>query len=107
MPQCDYCDKPTTMPFHCQYCGGNFCDEHRLPPNHACVNISAWKKKPLSSVGLSYGKGGGVSATGTGYAETRRGKAAKRGEGLPWLMIMIAVIVIIVLVLAFFVVQGL
>ena len=27
------------MPFKCQYCGGYFCSEHRLPENHECPQI--------------------------------------------------------------------
>ena len=108
MPHCDLCGKPTTMPFHCQYCGGNFCDEHRLPPNHDCAGIAQWKKKPLPSVGISYGKGGTITTTGSGYGpEARRGKAAKREAGIPWLKIMIVLIAIILLLLAFFAAKGL
>ncbi|WP_424030030.1 AN1-type zinc finger domain-containing protein [Methanoregula sp.] len=44
MPRCDFCGKNVSLPFHCQYCGKNFCDEHRLPPNHACAGLAAWKK---------------------------------------------------------------
>ncbi len=27
------------MPFHCPYCGGQFCSQHRLPENHECPRI--------------------------------------------------------------------
>lgn len=37
MVQCDKCAKEVYMPFRCNYCGGYFCDEHRLPEFHGCV----------------------------------------------------------------------
>ena len=30
--------------FTCSYCAQTLCAEHRLPFNHACPNISEWKK---------------------------------------------------------------
>jgi hypothetical protein len=66
-----------------------------------------WKKKPLPSVGLSYSKGGGVTATGSGYrADSRREKQGKPYEGVPWQKIMIGIVVIIILVLLFIVLRG-
>ena len=66
-----------------------------------------WKKKPLHSVGLSYSKGGGVTATGRGYgADSRQEKQGKPYEGIPWLKIMIVIMVIIILVLLFMVLSG-
>jgi Zn-dependent protease len=37
--KCDVCGKETFLPFHCQYCGGQFCEDHRLPENHNCSKI--------------------------------------------------------------------
>ena len=34
--KCDYCGKEEDLPFTCNYCGGTFCAEHRLPEAHAC-----------------------------------------------------------------------
>lgn len=36
---CDKCQKETFLPFKCQYCGGYFCSDHRLPENHECPRI--------------------------------------------------------------------
>jgi Zn-dependent protease len=36
---CEKCQKETFLPFRCQYCGGHFCSEHRLPENHQCPQI--------------------------------------------------------------------
>jgi len=48
MAQCDYCGKEiqTLSAFTCSYCGKTFCPEHRLPFNHNCTHIEAWKQTP-------------------------------------------------------------
>lgn len=53
MSECDFCGKEVTLPFKCPFCTGRFCDEHRLPENHECLNaprrspLGHWKaKKP-------------------------------------------------------------
>ena len=47
MPKCEFCDKEADLPFRCNFCGGCFCLEHRLPENHACPNLPP--KTPLGS----------------------------------------------------------
>jgi Zn-dependent protease len=37
--KCQACNQETDLPFHCPYCGGQFCSVHRLPENHACPRI--------------------------------------------------------------------
>ncbi len=37
--KCQVCMQETVLPFHCPFCGGQFCSEHRLPENHACSGI--------------------------------------------------------------------
>jgi Zn-dependent protease len=39
MVRCDKCGKDVYLPFRCNYCGGYFCEEHRLPEFHDCPNI--------------------------------------------------------------------
>src|SRR5438477_3744262 len=34
--KCDFCGTDEDLPFTCNYCGGTFCAEHRLPESHAC-----------------------------------------------------------------------
>lgn len=34
--KCEYCGNEESLPFVCNYCGGAFCGEHRLPESHAC-----------------------------------------------------------------------
>ncbi len=37
MPFCEYCGNEIGyLPFNCNYCGGTFCKQHRLPENHEC-----------------------------------------------------------------------
>ncbi|MDA4118645.1 MAG: site-2 protease family protein [Thaumarchaeota archaeon] len=35
--KCDYCGADEDLPFTCNYCGGTFCGEHRLPEAHRCT----------------------------------------------------------------------
>ena len=39
MVNCDRCGKEVYMPFRCNYCGGYFCEEHRLPEFHGCTGL--------------------------------------------------------------------
>jgi len=34
--KCDFCGVDETLPFICNYCGGAFCGDHRLPEAHQC-----------------------------------------------------------------------
>ena len=34
--RCDYCGKEESLPFVCNYCGGAYCGDHRLPEAHQC-----------------------------------------------------------------------
>lgn len=38
---CYYCGKPIgkDLPFFCKFCGGKFCEEHRLPEDHECERV--------------------------------------------------------------------
>ena len=38
MPFCEFCGEEIGyLPFKCNYCGGTFCKQHRLPENHECT----------------------------------------------------------------------
>ncbi|MFX0076207.1 MAG: rhomboid family intramembrane serine protease [Candidatus Hermodarchaeota archaeon] len=38
MTFCEFCGEQISfLPFHCKYCGGAFCKEHRLPEYHQCT----------------------------------------------------------------------
>lgn len=41
---CDFCGKEESLPFVCNYCGGAFCGEHRLPEAHQCKGDLAQKR---------------------------------------------------------------
>ncbi|PVX23080.1 MAG: hypothetical protein CW691_11710 [Candidatus Bathyarchaeum sp.] len=41
--KCQYCGKDVVLPFKCNYCGGHFCGDHRIPERHGCPE--AWKAK--------------------------------------------------------------
>ena len=34
--KCEFCGKDEALPFVCNYCGGAFCADHRLPEAHQC-----------------------------------------------------------------------
>ena len=40
MPNCVTCGTVIPYPFKCNFCGGTFCAEHRLPEAHACPFLS-------------------------------------------------------------------
>lgn len=48
MAKCDICGKETTLPFRCKYCGGTFCDEHRLPESHDCDGLDEYWNVPVN-----------------------------------------------------------
>lgn len=39
MTKCQICQKEVDLPFNCSYCGGSFCEKHRLPENHSCTGL--------------------------------------------------------------------
>jgi len=106
MTRCDNCGNESTLPFTCQHCGGKFCADCRLPPNHNCTGIVSWNQKPRPAVGMSYGRGGSVSATGGVAVDARHGSAKKPEAGIPYLKIMIAILVLIFLGLAGLMLAG-
>ncbi|MEA2089810.1 MAG: AN1-type zinc finger domain-containing protein [Thermoproteota archaeon] len=44
--KCHHCQKETTFPFKCPYCGHYFCAKHRLPENHNCPEL--WRARAPS-----------------------------------------------------------
>jgi len=41
--KCQHCGNDVVLPFKCNYCGGYFCGDHRIPERHNCPE--AWKAK--------------------------------------------------------------
>ena len=106
MTRCDHCGTEVPLPFTCQHCGGKYCADHRLPPNHSCTGIGSWNKKPKPAIGANYRRGG-VSATGGIAAESRRGPAlVTAAMRIPWLWIMAAIIGLVLLAFVWLVVTG-
>lgn len=62
MSKCEYCGAEVELPFECNFCGGYFCLEHRLPENHNCLSapartpLGSWKSKKTPSEKLPKGK---------------------------------------------------
>ena len=107
MTRCDHCGNETTLPFTCRHCGGKYCPDCRLPPNHNCTGIGSWNSRPRPAVGMNYSRGGGVAATGGVAAASRRAEARpEQAAGIPYLKIMIAVIILVLLGLAWLVLSG-
>lgn len=50
MVLCDYCGEEIQplSTFTCSYCKKIFCPKHRLPFNHNCTHIEAWRQTPPS-----------------------------------------------------------
>jgi hypothetical protein len=102
--RCEHCGAECALPFTCQHCGGRFCPDCRLPPGHGCTGMQSWKKRPAPGVGMNYGKGGSVTATGVQGGRTRLRE--KGGPGIPWLKFMVAAIAIILLGIAYLVLSA-
>lgn len=105
MTRCDHCGNEVSLPFTCQHCGGKYCADCRLPPNHNCTGLGSWNKKPKPAVGASYTRGG-VSAAGGIATESRHRASGKAGEGLPYLWIMAAIIGLVLIGLAWLALTG-
>ena len=43
--KCQFCGKEESLPFLCNYCGGTYCSEHRLPEAHQCTGDLS--RKPI------------------------------------------------------------
>jgi Zn-dependent protease len=52
---CEKCQKEVFLPFKCQYCGGYFCSEHRLPENHECPSMGL-ARLPKEEATTGFGK---------------------------------------------------
>jgi Zn-dependent protease len=59
--KCDKCGVETYMPYRCNYCGGYFCDQHRLPEFHDCPGTYDQAKPNTVHVG-SYSSTGDFQA---------------------------------------------
>lgn len=46
---CALCEKHVTMPFKCKFCGGLYCDEHRMPESHNCTGLGRLRREQKRS----------------------------------------------------------
>jgi predicted nucleic acid binding AN1-type Zn finger protein len=42
--RCYQCGRRVTMPYKCKFCGGLYCDKHRLPESHECEGLKSLKR---------------------------------------------------------------
>jgi Zn-dependent protease len=42
--KCEFCGKDEALPFVCNYCGGVYCGDHRLPEAHMCKGDLSQKR---------------------------------------------------------------
>jgi Zn-dependent protease len=57
--KCDFCGKEESLPFVCNYCGGTYCAEHRLPEAHNCIgDLSRRPVTQNSTTSFSWSEGG-------------------------------------------------
>ena len=107
MSACENCGTECALPFTCDHCGGKFCPDCRLPPNHNCTGLGSWNRKPRPSVSVNYTKGGGVPVTGGGYIpDSRHGTKKKPAAGVSYLKIMAVIIVLVLIGLVWLIFSG-
>ena len=60
---CQYCGKEESLPFVCNYCGGVFCAEHRLPEAHRCTGDLSRRPvvQPSSTSSFSWSESGAAA----------------------------------------------
>lgn len=54
MAECTKCGTQTSMPFTCKFCEHTFCSKHRLPENHDCGGLEAYKEQSQESGTIGY-----------------------------------------------------
>lgn len=60
---CNYCLKPTSLPYRCYRCRGWYCMIHRLPERHNCPNEEEGKEKAVRRIKPEKKKGEKVIIT--------------------------------------------
>ena len=64
MTYCEFCGEEIGyLPFKCKYCGGNFCQLHRLPENHECTFEIKDGPLIIGTVGQKDSKSGRLAKT--------------------------------------------
>ncbi len=60
--KCEFCGRDEALPFVCNYCGGAFCADHRLPEAHQCKGDLTQKRTIVAPPQTSYSWSGQPSA---------------------------------------------
>jgi len=68
---CEFCGKEESLPFVCNYCGGVYCGEHRLPEAHLCKG-DLRRKPVIVNTGPSRGPSWWAGGAPTYAGPTRR-----------------------------------
>lgn len=73
MGVCQLCKKEVEIPFRCNYCGQQFCSEHRLPENHLCPgNYEVRSRKQLVRKHDGFSKDTGSSFIRVGSRRSKK-----------------------------------
>lgn len=89
---CDFCGREEALPFVCNYCGGAFCADHRLPEAHQCRGDLAQKRTIAAPSQSTFSWQ--TPSTTTPYGAPRQGGVFSRVEVrdivLAWLALGVA-----------------
>jgi Zn-dependent protease len=69
---CEFCGKEESLPFVCNYCGGVFCGDHRLPEAHQCKGDLTQKRTITAPPTTTFSWQ--TPATTSPFPTTRQGK---------------------------------
>lgn len=60
--RCEECGAQEDLPYTCKFCEGRYCGAHRLPENHACTGLGAYKERLRSEGRLMHQPGEPIRA---------------------------------------------
>ncbi|MDG7010856.1 MAG: hypothetical protein JRN57_01925 [Nitrososphaerota archaeon] len=75
---CEFCGKDESLPFVCNYCGGVFCGDHRLPEAHQCRGDLTQKRTIVAPPTTTFTWQ--TPSTASPYPTTRQAKVFSRVE---------------------------
>ncbi|MBI3858706.1 MAG: metalloprotease [Thaumarchaeota archaeon] len=55
--KCEFCGRDEALPFVCNYCGGVFCGDHRLPESHQCKGNLSQRRTITAPPQTTYSQG--------------------------------------------------
>lgn len=48
--KCYACEANEPLPFKCKFCGQHYCGDHRLPEDHDCPGLKAYKERRVKEL---------------------------------------------------------